>query len=231
MKKIFFYIGSLLLLSSVWIGCSDETGNFEKNISVEEFRQKCMSMATEYGIEVIFNNEYIMERINWSDERLRAEMKYVAEEFERTDTMDISSDEEHLRRRTIGRYEQGTYYYRYIDDDFTVNESIGINTYTISGHLTFTELGSVLTISNCTVVCRHNCNNDSCEISNGTYFPRNSSVKRSTYPIPGIRRIQNGQAELGFSLSWEASFDEDTLNVISHTSNFRELFDYVLLHL
>ena len=231
MKKFLISFCLLTIMSIVFIGCSDEADNLEKNVSVEEFRLNCINMASEYGIEVIFNNEYVMERIDWSDERLRAEMKYIAEEFERTDSMGVCSDGEQLRRRTIGRYEQGTYYYRYINSNFTVNEEIGVNNYTISGHLTFTELGSVLTLTNCMVECRHDCNNDSCGISNGTYYPRTSTVIRSAYPVPGIMSIQDGKAELGFSLIWEATFNEDTLNVSRRTSDFREKFDYRLLHL
>lgn len=224
MKKITICLISFFTLSVMVISCSDETEVHKKSLSVEEFRQKCMKMATQYGIEVIFNNEYIMERIDWSDERLRDEMKQVAAEFEHRDSIDSSLGKEHLRR-TLGGYEQGTWHYKTVDSDFSVSETIGFNTYNLTGHIQWNENGPAMDIIQYDITCVHNCGNDTCSLY-GTHTPTQFNMIKTLQPLPYYYYTNDGKIELYFYMFWDATFGTESLSVTRKKTRFSDKFNY-----
>ena len=105
MNKFSFLLLTLFTIGCVFVSCSDENEQIEDVQRINEFKQKCQELADQYGLMIMFSNEYIAERINWSYGQLEQEMKEISKSFLEIDSLGTNSDKRSMRPRMIGSYE------------------------------------------------------------------------------------------------------------------------------
>lgn len=105
MKKISYLLLALFTIGCVFVSCSDENEQIEEVQRINEFKQRCQELADQYGLTIMFSNEYIAERINWSYGQLEQEMQEISKSFLEIDSLGTNSEKSSLRPRMIGSYE------------------------------------------------------------------------------------------------------------------------------
>lgn len=215
MKKISLLLFALISTGCVLISCSDED-QLSDDLRIHEFKQKSQKLADQYGLMIMFSNEYILERINWSDSQLEQEMKEISNSFLESDSLGTRSDKRSMRRRMIGSYEIIREIYSFNRDENLQFQS-GLNTITFSAHIEwnsdFMPNGSVgYGNSFCQIV--HNCNPD-CPLRNrpnhesGTsYYSLVNIVQKGNMNVYGIPSY-NHTADVTFTL--DIGIECDTL--------------------
>lgn len=105
MNKISFLFLALIAIGCVFVSCSDEKEQIEEFQRINEFKQRSQELANQYGLTIMFSNEYIAERINWSYSQLEQEMQEISKSFLEIDSMGTNSGKRSLRPQMIGSYE------------------------------------------------------------------------------------------------------------------------------
>lgn len=217
MNKISFLLLTLITIGCVFVSCSDEKEQIEEIQRINEFKQRSQDLANQYGLTIMFSNEYIAERINWSYSQLEQEMQEISKSFLEIDSLGTNNGKKSLRPRMIGSYEiiQEIYI---IDRDVNLQMNDGFNVLTFPIHIewnsNFAPRGYVTKASGlCEVVhdCKPNCpwKNDPNHIVGTSNYDINDVKQKGNLMVGGYPSFNNN-ADVSLKLDVTISINADS---------------------
>ena len=172
MRKSFIIACVSLLLGCTIYSCSNEAEEEETNLQIDDFKQRCIELAQKHGLEVILNDEYIRERLHWTDQQLEAEMKEAVNIIFENDTIDDKiSGKKNSRKRLLNFLEPSIDYtpcHKWVNAPVSTTCKIGSFTFSIGGNVEWHQYGNTYGGNYYIIECRHECPNNKCLLPPGT---------------------------------------------------------------